>query len=210
MKLNLEQYLYPIDQSFANKKPNEVFMIYGLIVVVLFAFSYLLFWESSEQDYLQTKEMRIAVEKKLTADEQFLAKHPESELQQIAAQIKSLQTKTVALKEQNEYIHFKISQISELFYNEKSWGSYLDSIAENAKKYDVKLALLSNKRALSKEKFGHVLDISVKASGSYPNLVKFIDAMEQSDLVIDLHDMKLAAGKALALDVNSSVWGIVY
>ncbi|MHC3993885.1 hypothetical protein ACXWTF_03595 [Thiomicrolovo sp. ZZH C-3] len=210
MKFNLEQYLYPIDQSFASKKQSEVYMIYGLIFVALVAFSYLLFWESSEREYQQVKKERIAVEQKLRADEQYLAMHPESEIRQIEAQIEAIKMETVATQEKNEYINFKISQISELFYNEEAWGKYIDSISENAKKYNIKLAVLSNKRALEKEKFGHVLDIKVYASGQFDNMLKFINAMEQSDLVIDLHGLDLRAKEKLELDVNSSVWGITY
>jgi len=185
-------------------------MIYGMIAVALIAFSYLLFWESAEREYLQVKKERIAVETKLRADEQYLTLHPESEIQQIDAQIKAIKAETLAVQEKNEYIDFKISQISELFYNEKAWGAYIDSIAENAKKYHIKMALFTNKRSLEKAKFGHVLDINVYASGQYANMVKFIDAMEQSDLVIDLHGLDLTAKETLELDVNSSVWGITY
>ena len=210
MKFNLEQYLYPIDQSFASKKQSEVIMIYGLIAVALIAFSYLLFWDSAEQDYQRIKAERIAVEKLLRADEQYLAMHPESEIKQIENQIEAIKVETLAVREKNEYINFKISQIAELFYNEKAWGAYLDSIAENAKKYNIKLALLTNKKALDKEKFGHVLDINVQGSGQYDQMIKFINSMEQSDLVIDLHGLDLKAEEKLQIDVNSSVWGINY
>lgn len=210
MKFNLEQYLYPIDQSFASKKQSEVMMIYGLIAVVLIAFSYLLFWDSAEADYSKVKAERIEVEKKLRADEQYLALHPESEIKQIEGQIEAIRAETIAVKEKNEYINYKISQISELFYNEKAWGAYIDSIAENAKKYNVKIALFTNKKALDKEKFGHVLDINVQGGGRFDQMLKFINAMEQSDLVIDLHGLKLRAEEELKIDVNSSVWGINY
>jgi Tfp pilus assembly protein PilO len=210
MKLNLEQYLYPIDQSFASKKQNEVYMIYGVIFVVLVAFSYLLFWDSSEQEYNAIKKERMAIEKKLRADEQYLKLHPESEIAQIENQITMIKNETLAVREKNEYINYKISQISELFYNEKTWGGYLDSIAENAKKYHIKLALFTNKRALDKDKFGHVLDINVHASGQYSQMIKFVNSMEESDLVVDLHDLDLKANEKLELDVNSSVWGITY
>ena len=41
-------------------------------------------------------------------------------------------------------------------------------------------------------------------------MIKFINAMEQSDLVIDLHGLDLKAEEKLKIDVNSSVWGINY
>jgi len=210
MKLNLEQYLYPIDQSFSSKKPRDVMMIYIMIAVVLVAFSYLLFWDSAEAEYQKIRKERAAIEKKLTADETYLKQHPESEIAQIENQIGEIRQQTAAIKDQNEYINYKISQISELFYNEKAWGKYIDSIAENARKYHIKLALLSNKRAKDKEKFGHVLDINLYASGRFANMIKFINAMEQSELVIDLHGLNMSAKETLEVDINSSVWGITY
>lgn len=210
MKLNLERYLYPIDQSFANKKPNEVYMIYVLIAGVLFAFSYFLFWDNAESEYQQVHKERIAIEKKLKEDERYLASHPENMITQIESDTEKIKQTTMTVKEKNEYINYKISQISELFYNEKAWGKYIDSIAENAKKYKIKLGLLSNKKSQDKEKFGHVLDIDINASGHYTNMIKFINAMEQSELVIDLHHLNMSAKQVLEVDINSSVWGITY
>lgn len=210
MKFNLEQYLYPIDQSFASKKQSEVYMIYVLIFGILFAFSYFLFWDSAEQEFQEIHDARVSVEKLLLADEQYLAMHPESEIAQIETDIENIKKATEMAKEKNEYINFKISQISELFYNEEAWGKYIDSIVENAKKYNIKLALLSNKKSIDKEKFGHVLDININATGRYTNVIKFINAMEQSELVIDLHDLDLNAREELVVDINSSVWGITY
>lgn len=210
MKVNIEKFLYPIDQSFANKKPNEVLMTYVLMAAILFAFSYFLFWDSSEAEYQSIHKARVEIDAKLTADEQYLEAHPEQEIEAIDNLILQIKNSTLAIKEKNEYINYKISQISELFYNEKAWGRYLDSISENAKKYHVKLAMLENKKAIGSEKFGHVLDIKINASGSFKNLVRFVNSMEQSDLVIDLHGMNMEAKEQLIIDINSSVWGITY
>lgn len=210
MKLNFEQYLYPIDQSFSKKKSSEVYMIYGLLAAVLLAFSYFLFWDDAEAQFNATHQARVAIEKKLVADESYLNKHPESEIAMLEKQIKNIHHQTTATKEKNEYINYKISQIPELFYNEKAWGKYIDSISADAKKFKITLSRFSNKKANDKEKFGHVLDINVQASGTYANLIKFINAMEQSDLVIDLHGLDLAAKQVLTVDINSSVWGITY
>ncbi len=210
MKFNLEQYLYPIDQSFANKSPRDIMMIYIIVAVGLVAFSYALFWDDAEAEYKKVHDERVKIEKKLTDDERYLQQHPETEIAKIEKEIEQIKLQTVAVQKKNEYINYKISQISELFYNEKAWGSYLDSISENAKKYHIKLSLLSNRKAKDKEKFGHVLDIQIQGSGKYRNIVHFINAMEQSKLVIDLHKLNLEAKKSLTFDINSSVWGITY
>ena len=210
MNLNIEKYLYAIDRSFSQKNERERMLIFGMIAAALFGISYLLFWESSEKEY---QAVKVESEKSLTrlnVDKQYMAAHPESEIQKIANDISVINDKTKVVRNDNEYIEFKIEQISELYYNEAIWGKYIDSIAENAKKYKIKLKTLSNQFSTDQSKFGHVLDIQVSASGNYRNMYKFINSMEKSDLVIDIHDFNISASKTLDIDVNSSVWGITH
>ena len=210
MNLNIEKYLYAIDQSFAQKNERERMLIFGMIAAALFGISYLLFWESSEKEYQSIKTQSEASLKRLNIDKQYLAMHPENEIQKIADDITMINNKAKVVRNDNEYIKFKIEQISELYYNEAIWGKYIDSIAENAKKYKIKLKSISNQLSSDQSKFGHVLDIQISASGHYRNIYKFINSMEKSDLVIDIHDFNLSASETLDIDINSSVWGITH
>ncbi len=210
MTMNIESRLHAIDQSFENKQQREVYFIYIMIFGILFAVSYLLFWDSSKMELERVKAAKVAIENKVTADKLYLKQNPPAKIKALQDEIVSINKNRLQVDKNNEYIKYKISQISELFYNEKAWGKYIDSISENAKKYKVKLSLISNKKSLGQEKFGHVLDISILASGKYARVIKFIDSMEQSDLVIDLHEMNLSATEVLVAEINSSVWGIVY
>ncbi len=208
MMFNIEKYLYTIDQSFSKKNPRDITLIYGMIVATLFGLSYTLFWESSEQGYQDVLTQRKAVEQKLNSDKQYLAFHPESEIQTIQDQIENINHETFMVKDSNAYIKLKIEKIAELYYDEAAWGKYLDSIAENAKHYGVKLKMLANKTANDKNKFGHVLNIRISASGKYQKILRFLNSMEKSNLVIDIHDFNMIATETLDVDINSSVWGI--
>jgi hypothetical protein len=53
------------------------------------------------------------------------------------------------------------------------------------------------------------LDIAISTDGPYKNTLKFINALEQSQLVVDVHDMNMSANGKLKGDLNISVWGIV-
>jgi hypothetical protein len=79
-----------------------------------------------------------------------------------------------------------------LYYDEQAWGEYIDSVATNAKKYNVKIDLFSNQFAENKDAFGHVLDINVISYGKYHDLIKYINSLEQSFLVVDIHDLSLS------------------
>ncbi|MDB2562171.1 type 4a pilus biogenesis protein PilO [Sulfurimonas sp.] len=92
----------------------------------------------------------------------------------------------------------------------KHGGEYLHSISKNAKLNNIKILHLYNKYADSKSTFGHILDISIQFTGKYKNTVNFINTLEQSDLVVDLHSLNIASQNQLHSDLNISVWGITY
>ena len=210
MSAMLEKYLYDIDQSFAQKSEKDIKLIYMMVFVVLVMFSYLVFWESSEKGYRDAQAASQSVEAKISNDKQYLMMHPESEIVRLDQQITQLNSDLVSLKNENAYIKTEIEKIPELFYDEEVWGEFIDSITENAKKYSVKLNFFANRLADDKTKFGHVLNIEIQAEGSYQDMVKFINAIEKSKLVIDLHDFDLEASSKLNLDLKLSVWGITY
>ena len=210
MSAMLEKYLYDIDQSFAQKSEKDVKLIYAMIFVVLVMFSYLVFWESSEKGYNDIKAASLAVQDKIAKDKQYLLVHPQTEIVRLDQQISDLNNKLVVLKDENTYIKAEIEKIPELFYDEETWGAFIDSIASNAKKHKVKLNFFANRLATGKTKFGHVLNLEIKAEAPYKNIVKFVNAIEKSKLVVDLHDLDLKATTKLSLDLNLSVWGITY
>ncbi|MCJ7765262.1 MAG: type 4a pilus biogenesis protein PilO [Thiovulaceae bacterium] len=210
MSAILEKYLYDIDQSFAQKSDKDIKLIYMMIFVIVVMFSYLVFWESSEKGYNEALAASQLVKAKIDTDKQYLMMHPESEIVRLDQQITKLNSALVSLKGENTYIKKEIESIPELFYDEAIWGQFIDSIAENAKKYSIKLNFFANRLASDKTKFGHVLNIEIQAEGSYRDMVKFINAIEKSTLVVDLHDMELKATDKLDLDLKLSVWGITY
>ncbi len=210
MSAILEKYLYDIDQSFSQKSEKDVKMIYAMVFIVLVMFSYLVFWESSEKGYNDIKAASLKVQDKIAKDKQYLLMHPQSEIVRLDQQIADLNKRLGMLKGENVYIKAEIEKIPELFYDQETWGAFIDSIAENAKKYKVKLNFFANRLASDKTTFGHVLNLEIQAEAPYKNMVKFINAIEKSKLVVDLHDLELTATTKLDLDLRLSVWGITY
>jgi len=210
MSAMLEKYLYDIDQSFAQKSEKDVKMIYAMVFIVLVMFSYLVFWESSEKGYNDIKAASLKVQDKIADDKRYLISHPETMIIKLNQEITTLNSKLVMLKSENVYIKAEIEKIPELFYDQETWGAFIDSIAENAKKHKVKLNFFANRLADDKTKFGHVLNLEIRAEAPYKNMVKFMNSIEKSKLVVDLHDLNLEATEKLNLDLNLSVWGITY
>jgi Tfp pilus assembly protein PilO len=206
---NIENYLYSIDKSFAMKNERDKMMIFIMIFFGLFTFSYLLFWESSEASFKVSHDKALAMESDLNNDKQYLEANPIEKIAQIEQETKLLGVNRQRFIAYNDYIKNQLEQISSLYYDEVVWGAYLDSISKFARAYNVKLEKFGNTLTTDNSSFGHVLDISISTDGHYKNTLKFINALEQSQLVVDLHDMNMSADGKLKGDLNISVWGIV-
>ncbi len=210
MKINIEDYLHQIDTYFKAKNQKDTYMVYSLVVLLIFAFAYVLFWDSSFEEFENTRANVIALEKKIHKDKVYLKRNPEAKVAQLDKEIKSINQQMLAHKDNNAYIKSKIETISSLIYDERSWGEYLDSISTNAQKYNLKLLKLTNTYAHKNNSFGHILDITVATQGNYKNTLKFINSLEQSELVVDVHDLNIQAEQTLNSDLSISVWGITY
>lgn len=209
MKLQIEDYLYSLDQTLSQKSDRDKMMLYVMIFASLFAFSYLLFWESSEASFKVSHEKALKAENELNIDKQYLAANPPARITQIEQETVEIERQHTLYIQYNTYIKEQLEQISSLYYDEKVWGAYLDSISIYARNYNVKLAAFGNTLQTDNSSFGHVLDISIKSEGPYKNTLKFINALEQSHLVVDLHSFNINADEKLKGDLNISVWGIV-
>jgi Tfp pilus assembly protein PilO len=181
-----------------------------MIFAIIFAFSYLLFWDTSIAEFQNKQTQNKALSLKIDADNAYLTQNSESKIISLENDIKQASNEMILHKDNNEYIKNKIETISSLIYDERTWGEYLYSISTNAQKHKIKINNLTNHYAINNNSFGHVLDISIKLTGKYKNTVKFINSLERSDLVVDLHDFSIKAQDTLNSDLNISVWGITY
>lgn len=208
-KLILEDGLQKIDNFFKNKSKKDTNYVYIMIVGVIIAISYP-FYDLSVDEFTNAKNKVDTISQKLNADKVYLQVNPELKITKIMQDIKRLESELLVNKENNEYIKSKIDTISSLIYDERAWGEYINSISKNAKKYNIKLVNLTNKYVDNNESFGHMLDITVDVKGNYQNTLKFINSLEKSELVVDIHDFSIKAEDALNTKLNISVWGITY
>lgn len=210
MKINIEDYLHRIDKALKDKSQKDINMIYIMVFGVIFAFSYLLFWDDAENSFVQKKAQVNNIKSKINKDNAYLLQNPQTKVTQLEKEIKNQQAQLLTYKDNNEYIKSKIEAISALIYDERTWGEYLHSISDNAKTNNIKILNFTNKYALNNKSFGHVLDITLKVKGNYKNTLNFINNLEKSELVVDIHHLKLEAKQNLNTDLNISVWGITY
>jgi len=210
MKINIEDYLHQIDTYFKEKSQKDTYVTYAMVVIVIIAFAYFLFWDSSFNQFQKTRQQVISLNKNIHGYESYLQKNPELKITRLIQEIKKINKQIEKNRETNAYIKTKIETISSLIYDERAWGEYLHSISTNAKKNNIKIIDLTNEYATNKNSFGHILNITVESTGNYKNTLKFINSLEQRDLVVDIHDLSLEANATLSSSLDISVWGITY
>lgn len=210
IKLMIEETLQRIDSFFKEKSQRDVYIVYAMVVAVLFALAYP-FYDLSVNEFNTERGKVLDITAKINADKIYLNENTEAKIAKIVQDIKGLEAELLIEKDKNIYIKNKIETISSLVYDEKLWGQYLNSISINAKKHNIKIVNFTNKYTTdNNESFGHVLDIALDVKGNYLNTINFMNSLEQSDLVVDVHDFSLKAQDALNSKIDISVWGITY
>ena len=207
--MNIEDYLHKIDSSLKEKSEKDKKLTYIMVAAVIFGFAYL-FWDSSANDFMAVRKEITSIQKKIDADKSYLTINPQSVVVALDNDIKKNQALMVDYKDKNNYIKHKIETISALIYDERTWGNYINSIANDAKNYNIKILEFSNNYVENNESFGHMLDLNITLSGNYKNTLKFINSLEQSDLVVDIHNLNIKAQDKLKTNLELSVWGITY
>ena len=86
MKLIIEDILQSIDESFKNKSIKDIYMTYIMIFGIIFTFSYLLFWDKAQQDYLKANRDIKNISQKLNTDKRYLTINPKSKILPVIVQ----------------------------------------------------------------------------------------------------------------------------
>ncbi|WP_373070483.1 type 4a pilus biogenesis protein PilO [Sulfurimonas sp.] len=207
--MNIEDLLHKIDSSLKDKSEKDVKLTYAMVAFAIFGFAYL-FWDSSANDFTKVQNEIKSIQSKINTDKAYLAANPQAVIVQLESDIRKTQTEMLDYKDKNNYIKHKIETISSLIYDERTWGKYINSIAYNAKIYNVKIKEFSNEYVNSNESFGHMLNLDISLTGTFKNTLKFINSLEKSELVVDIHDLEIKAKDTLDTNIKLSVWGITY
>ena len=208
--MSIESYLQKIDLSLKSKSNKDIKLTYIMVVIIIFALSYFFLWDLSKNNFLSQNKQIISIKTKLNIDENYLATNTSIKTTALDNQIKKTQIKMLDFKDKNDYIKNKIGDISSLIYDEQTWGKHINSISLDAQKYDVIISEFNNEFSKNNGSFGHILDLSIKLSANFANTLMFINALEQNDLVVDIHNLNIKAQDELNTELKISVWGITY
>ena len=209
--------LTKIDNYFDEKKPSEVTMmlIVAFFLSVTMAYYAVIPYAQNYYDESIRENDRITqdlnkVNSYLSTvsqgdDRNFMINKKQNELLQ-------KQNKLADTQNMNQYFDNKLKELSYLIFNEQSWADFLDNLAFLANKNNVKITKIINTfKEPNAQKIEQVLDVNISVDGDYRDIVSYINAIEESKLVVDVNniDINSTNGK-LKGNMGIYIWGMKY
>ncbi len=199
-----------IDQYYADKGAKDKVYSYIMAVAGLGFLIYMTTYDVTAKMYTKANNERTQIVNTIKADRTYLRNNTASDVQFLTQQNQLLKQSFAQTKDMTKYIEYKITELSPLIYNETAWGKFIDSISDTATENRIHLHNLKNLFVDKKDTFGHVLDLELEFSGNFHDTLRFINTLEKTALVVDIHDMQLTAEENLVSKLKLAVWGISY
>ncbi len=208
-----------LDQWFASKgnSANNYFYI-ALLFVGLVAYFIL----SQQADpYLEKSETNLStattkLEGAQREYNEFFGGDPDAFVNNKRNILNGARTNLNNIIEERGYLDGKLKEISKLTYNEKNWAKFMDSLSTIAENNNIKIyAIHSDRREPSIKQIFQpeaLLDIDVKFEGAFSNVLRYINLIEQSEMIVDVNKMDINATKngKIGGSIGISIWGVNY
>nr|WP_314091407.1 type 4a pilus biogenesis protein PilO [uncultured Campylobacter sp.] len=209
--------LTKIDNYFDEKKPSEVTMMLIVAFFLSVAIAYYAVIPYAQNYYDDSIRENDQITKDLNkvnsylstvsqgSDRNFMINQKQNELMQ-------QQNKLADAQNMNQYFDNKLKELSYLIFNEQSWADFLDNLAFLANKNNVKITKIINTfKEPNAQKIEQVLDINISVDGDYRDIISYINAIEESKLVVDVNniDINSTNGK-LRGNMGIYIWGMKY
>ena len=208
-----------LDQWFASKgnSANNYFYIALLFVGVVAYF----ILSGYADPYLEESETNLStattkLEGAQREYNEFFGGDPEAFVNNKRNILNGARTNLNNIIEERGYLDDKLNEISKLTYNEKNWAKFMDSLSTIAENNNIKIyAIHSDRREPSIKQIFQpeaLLDIDVKFEGAFSNVLRYINLIEQSEMIVDVNKMDINATKngKIGGSIGISIWGVNY
>ncbi|WP_122863020.1 type 4a pilus biogenesis protein PilO [Campylobacter showae] len=213
--------LVKIDNYFDGKKPSEVTIMLFMALVLSGVIAYYAIIQYAEDYYDVSMSTNSQITEELNKVNTYLDSVSQNndrnndrnfKINQKQNELKQRQNELVDAKNMNQYFDNKLRELSYLIFNEQSWADFLDSLALLANKNNVKITKIVNTfKEPNAQKIEQILDINVSVDGNYKDIIGYINAIEESKLVVDINgiDINSTNGK-LKGNMGIYIWGMKY
>lgn len=216
--INFDSLLEKIDLYFHNKQKSEINLIFLMVFSSIAFLLYTYLYPETEKALQKTKQQAKIIETQLideksyldsvstAGDSTYLIKKTKTDIEQT----KALLEKTTLT---NTYVDSKLKELSYLLFNEENWANFLNSITQLAQTYSVHIKVIENKlHEPTLQKIEQILTLKIDFSGSFANTMKFMNALEESELVVDIYELNCSSTGAKNIEgqFHIAVWGMKY
>lgn len=201
-----------IDEYFKNKKQSEIFLV-AIAIAAAIGFIVYLYVFPMAKKYLNTSINNNQNITQMLFDETNYIKGIENSnmIGDLNMQIQQITNNLKETKQTNIYINKKLQELSYLLFDNENWAKFLDNISVLAQKNNITILKISNKiNELNKNKVEQILNVHVKFKGEFKDIIKMINKLEESMLIVDIYDIALDAKEKIQGSLDIAVWGIVY
>ena len=201
-----------IDDFFNSKKPSEATMYLGVIglgiAYVVYQFVYL----KTDESLVNTQNEIVSVKQKINTEKNYLNNNSVALLNKKKT---DLQNKKIAFDNtiyKMSYVDNTLTELSYLLFDDNAWANFVDNISYLAKKYHVNIDEIGNKFFTPTfNEITHVVEVDVKSNAKMKNMIKFLNAIEESQLVVDVNDIQMIKPKEnVEATFKIAVWGMKY
>ncbi len=213
---NNESIFEKIDAYLVNKKSSEISLIFFMLFILIGFLVYSYIFPITEKKLKTTQKNLTKMSKKLVTEQRYLrsvAKNGDERylIKKAKREIEDTKIKLEKTTYANTYVDSKLKELSYLLFNNQNWAKFLDSITLLAQKYKVKIKVLENNiNEPNLQKIEQILNLRVDFKGNFKNILKFINATEESKLVVDIYEINLESKSGLNGYINIAVWGMKY
>ena len=210
--INKKDLFSQIDEFFLSKKPSEVSMFYLIAALVVGYLVYQFVYFQTDKQLRETQKRIVQVKQKLNTERNYLAQNTPAKLASLQKQVKAKKQAFDNTLYKISYVDNTLTELSYLLFDDEHWAKFVDNISALAKKYHVDIREIGNKfYNPTFQKITHVVEIDVVSRAKFTNLMKFINALEESPLVIDINEIKMRKpDDKLESSFKIAVWGMKY
>ena len=208
-----------IDNYFGAKSDSEASTVMGVVALaigglLMFAFfSDTKEYKENQESRLQTAitnlnsaQSRLNTQSGGTQDHEFTVKQKNNEL-------RKEENKLADLRNINAHLDAKLRDSASVTFNQERWAAFLDNLSKNAETDNVKIySIESEQKSIQGNEPQEVLKVTMDIEGKFNNVLKYINDIEESVVVVDVNGLDINATKDSKVGgkLKVSVWGMEY
>jgi len=205
-----------IDNYLKGKKSSELSLVFLMVFVTIGFVIYSSLFPVTEKILKQTKNSHKSINNKLNQEKAYLNSVTRNGdknfvIKKMNLEVKKQKQLLEDTKYANAYVDTKLKELSYLLFNDKNWAKFIDSIAFIAQKYGIEIALINNSFfEPNLQEIKQVLTVQINFNGEFKNILKFINELEESKLVVDINNLNLESSDTITATLDIAVWGMKY